>query len=208
MVDGVPFSDEPGDSREAIMQATFCALQEHGYAGLSIQRIADQAELSKSTFYHHFDGKDDLLLSFLEYILDTFDQLFQLESSGDPHNDLKTFMSLILGDLPHAEELPDRDAALRAYVELRAHAVRTPEFRAKFTETDHRFTDRVATIIEEGIDEGVFADVDPELTAQFLLTMLDGIVLQSATREDDPVEPMRESLDAYIDEQLVVQDEK
>ncbi|MFC6974124.1 TetR/AcrR family transcriptional regulator [Halomicroarcula sp. GCM10025709] len=108
------------------MHATFCALQQHGYAGLSIQRIADEAELSKSTFYHHFDGKEDLLLSFLEFILDTFDQLFQLESSGDPHADLKTFVSLVLGDFPHAEELPDRDAALRTYVELRAHAVRTP----------------------------------------------------------------------------------
>ncbi|WP_284010058.1 TetR/AcrR family transcriptional regulator [Haloarcula pelagica] len=204
MVDGVPFSGEPGDSREAIMHATFCALQQHGYAGLSIQRIADEAELSKSTFYHHFDGKEDLLLSFLEFILDTFDQLFQLESSGDPHADLKTFVSLVLGDFPHAEELPDRDAALRTYVELRAHAVRTPEFRAKFTETDHRFTDRVSTIIEEGIEEGVFADVDPEQTAQFLLTMIDGIVLQNATREDDPVATMQESLETYIDERLVV----
>jgi AcrR family transcriptional regulator len=205
MVDGLPFASEPTDSREAIMQATFCALQEHGYAGLSIQRIADQAELSKSTFYHHFDDKDDLLLSFLEYILDVFDQLFQLESTGAPESDLKTFLTLILGEFPHAEELPDQEKALRTYVELRAHGVRNPEFRAKFTETDHRFTERVAAIIEEGIETGAFVEVDPEQTAQFLLTMLDGIVLQNATREDDPIEPMRAALERYIDEQLVAE---
>ncbi|WP_254272112.1 TetR/AcrR family transcriptional regulator [Haloarcula marina] len=204
--DAIPFTGEPADSHEAIMRATFYALQEHGYAGLSIQRIADEADLSKSTFYHHFDGKDDLLLAFLEFILDEFDRVFQLESSGDPAQDLLTFFALILGDFPTAEEMPDPNDVLASYVELRAQAVRNPEFKTKFTETDHRFTARITALIEEGIEKGVFADVDAERTAQFLLTSLDGILLQNATRNDNPLPGMREAMERYIERELLLSD--
>jgi len=159
MTDGIPFAGEPADSHEAIMRATFYALQEHGYAGLSIQRIADESELSKSTFYHHFDGKDDLLLSFLEFILDEFDRVFRLESTGDPAEDLKTFVTLVLGEFPSEPETPEKDEVLATYVELRAQAVRNPEFRTTFTKTDHRFTEQVAALIRDGIDQGVFERV-------------------------------------------------
>jgi AcrR family transcriptional regulator len=64
------FDDEPADTREAIMQATYRALRAHGYARLTIQRIGDEFPKSKSLLYHHYDGKDDLLLEFLSYMLD------------------------------------------------------------------------------------------------------------------------------------------
>ncbi|GGN93307.1 TetR/AcrR family transcriptional regulator [Haloarcula pellucida] len=206
MTDALPFAGEPEDSHEAIMRATFCALQEHGYAGLSIQRIADKADLSKSTFYHHFDGKEDLLLSFLEFTLEEFDRVFQLESSGDPATDLQTFFGLLLGDFPTVDGMPEQEDILATYVELRAQAVRNPDFRAKFTETDQKFTDRIATLIEEGREDGAFRDVDAERTAQFLLTTLEGITLQNATRDDNPLPQMREAMESYIENELLVED--
>ncbi|WP_135304180.1 TetR/AcrR family transcriptional regulator [Haloarcula amylovorans] len=206
MTDEMPFTGEPVDSHEAIMRATFYALQEHGYAGLSIQRIADEADLSKSTFYHHFDGKDDLLLSFLSFILEEFDRVFQLETSGDPEADLKTFFGIILGSYDFCEEIPAEEEFLEAYVELRAQAVRNPEYRAKFTETDRRFTERISGLIEEGVEKGVFVDVDPDRTAQFLMATLDGITLQNATRNDDPMPAMRDAIDDYIENRVLAAD--
>ncbi|MBX0323809.1 TetR/AcrR family transcriptional regulator [Halomicroarcula sp. F13] len=206
MTDALPFAGEPEDSHEAIMRATFCALQEHGYAGLSIQRIADEADLSKSTFYHHFDGKEDLLLSFLEFTLEEFDRVFKLESSGDPAKDLRTFFGLLLGDFPTAGGMPEQEDILATYVELRAQAVRNPDFRAKFTETDREFTARIAALVEEGIEDGVFRDVDPERTAQFLLTTLEGITLQNATRDDNPLPELRTAIESYMESELLVAD--
>jgi len=79
----LPFVGEPVDSREAIMRATYLALREYGYAGLSIQRIADESDLSKSTFYHHYDGKGDLLTAFVDFTLEEFIRIFSLESGDD-----------------------------------------------------------------------------------------------------------------------------
>ncbi|MBV0924960.1 TetR/AcrR family transcriptional regulator [Halomicroarcula limicola] len=205
MTDEMPFTGEPVDSHEAIMRATFYALQEHGYAGLSIQRIADEADLSKSTFYHHFDGKDDLLLSFLEFILEEFDRVFQLETSDDPAADLRTFFAIVLGQYDFCEEIPAVEEFLEAYVELRAQAVRNAEYRAKFTETDEAFTERISALIEMGIERGVFAETDPDRTAQFLMSTLDGVILQNSTRNDSPQSAMYDAIDDYIENTLLAE---
>lgn len=206
MTEGIPFAGEPADSQEAIMWATFQALQEHGYAGLSIQRIADESELSKSTFYHHFEGKEDLLLSFVDFMLTEFTRIFQLESTGDPAQDLETYISLLLGDFPDLPNAPANDEILATYMELRAQAIRDPEFREKFTETAEGFSAQLTGLIETGVEQGVFADVDPEQSAKFLLTIADGIILQNTTRNDDPMPLLRDAIDQYVEREILADD--
>ena len=67
-----PFA-EPSDTRQAILGAAFRALCEHGYANVTIQRIGDEFDKSPSLVYHHYDGKDDLLLDLLGFLLDEFE---------------------------------------------------------------------------------------------------------------------------------------
>ncbi|TKX70207.1 TetR/AcrR family transcriptional regulator [Halorubrum sp. SP9] len=67
-----PFA-EPSDTRQAILGAAFRALCEHGYADVTIQRIGDEFDKSPSLVYHHYDGKDDLLIDLMGYLLDEFE---------------------------------------------------------------------------------------------------------------------------------------
>ena len=67
-----PFA-EPSDTRQAILGAAFRALCEHGYANVTIQRIGDEFDKSPSLVYHHYDGKDDLLIDLLGFLLDAFE---------------------------------------------------------------------------------------------------------------------------------------
>ncbi|WP_424014808.1 TetR/AcrR family transcriptional regulator [Halorubrum xinjiangense] len=67
-----PFA-EPSDTRQAILGAAFRALCEHGYANVTIQRIGDEFDKSPSLVYHHYDGKDDLLIDLLSFLLDEFE---------------------------------------------------------------------------------------------------------------------------------------
>ncbi|MFB6147843.1 MAG: TetR/AcrR family transcriptional regulator, partial [Candidatus Nanohaloarchaea archaeon] len=57
-----------GETSEEIMEAAFRALSEHGYAELSIQRIADESGRTKSAIYYHYDDKEELLEELLEHI--------------------------------------------------------------------------------------------------------------------------------------------
>ena len=67
-----PFA-EPSNTRQAILGAAFRALCEHGYANVTIQRIGDEFDKSPSLVYHHYDGKDDLLIDLLGFLLDEFE---------------------------------------------------------------------------------------------------------------------------------------
>jgi AcrR family transcriptional regulator len=206
-----PFAGAPDDSHEAIMRATFVALQRHGYAGLSIQRIADEAELSKSTFYHHFDDKEDLLLSFAEFMLEQFITVLSIEASDDPRETLETLVDIVIDEeFPSvAAETPATTGewdVLGAYVEVRAQAVRDEQFRAAFTEMDQLLFEQIAEVVRQGVDRGVFREVDPDAVAAMVLTLLGGHMFGVATSDEVRVEAVRRELDHYLQARVFVDD--
>lgn len=46
--------------REAIVQAATTLFQKHGFDGISMDRVAEAAEVSKRTLYNHFPSKEEL----------------------------------------------------------------------------------------------------------------------------------------------------
>lgn len=66
-----------------LMQAFFVLLARHPYEAITITQIADQAQLSRRTFYRHFTAKDELLQKYLKMLLDRYAQLLlQKKSQG------------------------------------------------------------------------------------------------------------------------------
>ena len=61
-------------SQRALQRALLELIDEKPYSKISISEIAERADLARSTFYSHFDDKDDLLSSFLDEALDPFVQ--------------------------------------------------------------------------------------------------------------------------------------
>ena len=51
-------------------------LKEQPYEKIKISEITDRADLARSTFYAHYETKDDLLASYLEIITETYIDLY------------------------------------------------------------------------------------------------------------------------------------
>ena len=153
------FLESPEGTREEIMRATFHALCTHGYADLTIQRIGDEFPKSKSLIYHHYDGTDDLLVDFLSFVLDRFEAAMPFEGAAGADAHLDAILDYVF-----ASPMPDRRREfVGAMVELRAQATHDEAYRAHFTRHDRFVADRVRDIVEYGIDEGTFREVDPEV---------------------------------------------
>lgn len=57
-------------TRQALHQAIMALMQEKRYEAITVQDIIDRANVGRSTFYAHYQDKDDLINSNLKDILD------------------------------------------------------------------------------------------------------------------------------------------
>jgi AcrR family transcriptional regulator len=60
-------------TQEALIFALIHLVLEKRYDAITIQDLLDRADVGRSTFYSHFRGKDDLLLSSWERLLEALD---------------------------------------------------------------------------------------------------------------------------------------
>jgi AcrR family transcriptional regulator len=68
MTDDPPPGDDR-DTHEVLMDATYRTLASAGYDDLSLRAVADEAGKSRGLVHYHFESKDDLVLSLLDYLL-------------------------------------------------------------------------------------------------------------------------------------------
>ncbi len=140
---------------------------------MSIQRIADRTSLSKSTLYYHFDDKYDLLMQFSEEFLSWYLERLVEEYEGDAQETLSRLLDIVLlGEADDGVLFEDVFAPgyIATILEMRAQAVRDQEMRTYVTVTDEVMRDHLVALIEDGIEDGTFIDVDPEATAACCLS--------------------------------------
>ncbi|OIB56530.1 TetR/AcrR family transcriptional regulator [Natrialba sp. SSL1] len=170
-----PFETVSG-TREEILAATYRALCDHGYADLTLSVIGDELEKSQSLIYHHYDGKDELVLSCLEYMLDYLESTLD-ETVDDPRVTLEEAIERICAP---ANSDPE-ESVRRAFIELRAQAAHDTAYREHFTRSDRVFRDWLQSVIEAGIDSGTFVDCESGRVAEVLCVTLQGIFFRRTT---------------------------
>ena len=186
-------------AEEEIMEATYRALLNHGYADLSISRIADELDKSKAAIYYHYDTKDDLLVAFLEFAVDRFEEAIDTETGNEPGADLEHVIEKLLPLQPD-EEQRQLQAVL---VGLRSQAVTNGVFREQFTQIDERLAATIRGIVDRGIEEDTFRDVDPSRVAEHILATVNGAMYGRATTDrKSAAAAARVSLASYIDSEL------
>ncbi|QKY18338.1 TetR/AcrR family transcriptional regulator [Halorubrum sp. CBA1229] len=194
-----PFA-EPTDTRQAILGAAFRALCEHGYADLTISRIGEEFDKSPSLVYHHYDGKDELLVDLLGFLLDGFESSLSAgEFDLPPRERLDAYLSATIRPGSVDDEHAPDARFLTAIVELRAQAASDDAYRDHFDRSDRvfgRFLERsvreaAADLDADSADAG---DVDtggeaadrvtPAEVAATLQTLATGGMLRWATTGD------------------------
>lgn len=189
------------DAKTRIMEATYTVLATHGYAGLTTQRVADEAGTSQSLVHYHFDTKEDLVVAFLEHVLEIETEGWP-PREGSPEAYLRELIDLQLS-IPRDDEHGMFNVA---FLELQAAAARNDRYAAAL----RRFADMLQTtfadVIREGIEAGEFRDVDPEATARFLRDGIEGAVAAALTLDDDAAkEQTRTAIETYVDRVLLTE---
>jgi len=189
---------ERTDAQEEIMSATYEALCEHGYAALTVERIASELGKSTAAIHYHYETKDELLVAFLDYLLDGMNEWIDTKPDAEPRKRLAGLLDGLLPAEPH-----DRQFTV-AMLEMRAQAPYNESFRAQFVERDERTRELLKTAIEDGADAGVFdGDADAGDAARSLMALVDGgwtryVVLDDEAALTDARETAREYVESVL----------
>lgn len=163
-------AEDGAESRARIMDATYRALVETGYADLTMNDIAAESETSTSLLHYHFDTKEDLLVAFLDHIVEGLAERFAEAAEEEPTVRLYEILSPYI---LHEEET-ERASFHVALVELRGQAPYNERYRARFREADELLHDTLEDAIAAGVESGAFEPVEPAELATLLIATVDG----------------------------------
>jgi AcrR family transcriptional regulator len=191
--------DETDDPSREIMEATYRALCEHGYAATSISKISDEFAKSKSLLYYHYEDKEDLLEDFLGFLLDEFETKVASIEKKEPRERLAAVIDLLVPSNVNDEDMHFR----RAVLEIRAQAPYHETYQKQIERSDDLILGEIIDAIELGIDSGAFRSVNARKVAEFIYSTAYGAIERGVTLDDKSVlTDGRQAIDDYVDSQL------
>lgn len=159
----------PSGGRDTLLETAVGEFITRGYDATSMEDLSRAAGITKSSFYHHFTGKEALLRAALERAVDGLFGVLELPAarSGPPAERLRTIVREQVRVL--TTELP--------YVTLLLRVRGNTETERWALDRRRAFDAAVTALVREAVDAGeVRSDVDPALAARLLSGVVNSIV--------------------------------
>ena len=156
--------DEPEPGRDAFLLAATRLINELGYRGASVQKIASELNVTKGSFYHHLAAKDDLVIACYKRSFDIIADAQRLAEShdGSHWHRLESTLATLL-DVQFSERGPLlRTTALSGL---------PPGVRSTMIDRSNRIARRFAGMLSDGIAEGSIRAIDPLVASQALMAL-------------------------------------
>jgi AcrR family transcriptional regulator len=160
-----PRTGRPEISPEAFLRAATELVNEQGYRGASVDRISARLRVTKGSFYHHNETKDDLVAQCFRR---TFEVIRLAHRKALPAGQDGWTRLCALSAALVRHQLSEHGPLLR-YSALSA----TPEaMRPGLLADFERLAQRTAGLIADGIADGSIRAVDPAIAAEVVTGMV------------------------------------
>ncbi len=171
--------------RETFLIAATKLVNDQGYRGASVEKISAELNVTKGSFYHHNDAKDDLVIACFERTFDVIRrvQTAAMQAGGSEWQRLCSAAATL------AEyQVSDQGPLLRASAISALPETIRLDMVARWT----RVSDRFAAMISDGVSEGSVRPVDAVIAAQLLNAALNAAAsMEMAVPGGDPREVAR-----------------
>ncbi len=142
-------------NRRRILDAALEVFSRHGYRGATLDQIAAEAGLSKPNILYYFDGKEDIHVTLLNQLMETWlDPLRTMNAEGDPRAEI---LAYVQRKLDMARDLP-RESRLFAGEILQGAPRMSPHLESSL----RPLFDEKCALIQGWIDAGRLPRLDPQ----------------------------------------------
>ena len=185
------------ERRKQILDAACTVIAKNGLQDLRLLQVAAVAGVSSGTIHYYFDTKKELINAAFEYNFK-----HSLERRKWLRDETREPLEL-LGEIVESY-LPTRGVSLRAWrvwANLWAEGIRDPALRKINEELYDQWRELVRHTIAAAQRAGTAREGDPELLANMLIGMVDGLAMQVLLHAKAmSLDTMRETCRAFIDE--------
>jgi AcrR family transcriptional regulator len=152
--------DAAGGTSEAFLRAATTLVNEQGYRGASVDKISARINVTKGSFYHHNDNKHDLIAECFERTFTVVRRALSLAENG-PGSGWSRACAAARALVRY--QLSDEGPLLRSTA---VSALPDNAVRSQVKRTMHRLTERMTSVVVDGMIDGSIRALDPAIAAQ------------------------------------------
>jgi AcrR family transcriptional regulator len=152
--------EEGGTAGEAFLRAATVLVNEQGYRGASVDKISARLNVTKGSFYHHNDNKHDLISECFERTFSVVRRALRLAENG-PGSGWSRACAAARALVRH--QLSADGPLLRSTA---VSALPDEAHRESVRRTLFRLTERMTSVIVDGLIDGSIRPLDPSIAAQ------------------------------------------
>ena len=193
--------DESIGQNEAFLRAATVTINERGYRGASVNRIAESLNVTKGSFYHHHEAKDDLVLACFQQ---SYDRLSSVQIAGsEVGTDYWTRLSSVVAELVDLQFFDPTPL-------LRTNALQAldPTHKIDVVTRSNRLARRFAGMLIDGVADGSVRAIDPLVAGQVLMSTINSAydARHWAARFERPEQAVKTYLSVIADGMLAPSD--
>ncbi len=138
--------------RQQILDALHKRLLIKPFDKTSIKEIAAEANINHGMLHYYFKNKEDILLSYIDYVIDLYKSMFEdwLRGNGQKFNNKEDFLKACLDFMLQKITL-NKDIA-KIYIELWEIGTYNEKVRLKLRETYEEWIQAVSKIVSDEVD--------------------------------------------------------
>ncbi len=150
-----------------IEKAAASLIARHGFAAVSMRKIAAEVGVQAGALYNYTPDKQSLLARLMECHMEDLIAAYNEPEGASP---LERLEYLVRFQIDQNRERADQ--VFIAYMELRNL---TPENFAQIEDLRRAYESKLEAILRDGIEQGVFAVKDAKIATRALIAMLNGL---------------------------------
>lgn len=164
--DDVPLPEAPGGTEESFLRAATELVNDQGYRGASVDKISARLNVTKGSFYHHNETKHDLIVACFERSFAVLRSSLAA-AEGAPGPGWQRACAAAAAVLRF--QLSERGPLLRITA---TSALPDQAQRDEVRRTIGRLTQRITSLLVDGMMDGSIRPLDPLIAAQVLFAQI------------------------------------
>ena len=156
---------EPGARRAQIIEIAARVFRQKGYHAASLEEVAKELNITRPAIYHYVESKEEILCEIYEQVMNTLSaDLATVAKSNLPPDE--RLYQMISYQVAHVIDRQDRVAIF-----FQESAQLQEKYSLRLRNKRREFERLFEGVIKEGIEQGIFSEVNPTLATYAILGM-------------------------------------